>query len=145
MMIIRQISEIVLGMLTLAYFNFSLVIILTIIMGIVPNFFAKLLSKRSLEYTQANERLVNTINDILNGFNTLFLANFARIIISKINLASDDVKKHSLNYSKTSNMTEALANGLAFISQVIILGQTGCLILNHLTPVGTISGAQFFC
>lgn len=148
MMIIRQISEIVLGMFTLAYFNFSLVItviILTIIMGIVPNFFAKLLSKRSLEYTQANERLVNTINDILNGFNTLFLANFARIIISKINLASDDVKKHSLNYSKTSNMTEALANGLAFISQVIILGQTGCLILNHLTPVGTISGAQFFC
>lgn len=114
-------------------------------MGIVPNFFAKLLSKRSLEYTQANERLVNTINDILNGFNTLFLANFARIIISKINSASDDVKKHSLNYSKTSNMTEALANGLAFISQVIILGQTGWLILNHLTPVGTISGAQFFC
>ncbi|MEK3527748.1 ABC transporter ATP-binding protein [Lactobacillus crispatus] len=147
MMIIRQISEIVFGMLTLAYFNVSLVvtvIILTIIMGVVPNLFSKILAKRSLEYTHANERLVNSINDVLNGFNTLFLANLPQTIVKKINGASDDVKKHSLNYSKTAGITQAITNGLAFISQVIILGQTGWLILHQLTPVGTISGAQFF-
>lgn len=147
MMIIRQISEIVFGMLTLAYFNVSLVvtvIILTIIMGVVPNLFSKILAKRSLEYTHANERLVNSINDVLNGFNTLFLANLPQTIVKKINGASDDVKKHALNYSKTAGITQAITNGLAFISQVIILGQTGWLILHQLTPVGTISGAQFF-
>lgn len=147
MMIIRQISEIVFGMLTLAYFNVSLVvtvIILTIIMGVVPNLFSKILAKRSLEYTHANERLVNSINDVLNGFNTLFLANLPQTIVKKINGASDDVKKHVLNYSKTAGITQAITNGLAFISQVIILGQTGWLILHQLTPVGTISGAQFF-
>lgn len=147
MMIIRQISEIVFGMLTLAYFNVSLVvtvIILTIIMGVVPNLFSKILAKRSLEYTHANERLVNSINDVLNGFNTLFLANLPQTIVKKINGASDDVKEHALNYSKTAGITQAITNGLAFISQVIILGQTGWLILHQLTPVGTISGAQFF-
>lgn len=147
MMIIRQISEIVFGMLTLAYFNVSLVVtvvILTIIMGVVPNLFSKILAKRSLEYTHANERLVNSINDVLNGFNTLFLANLPQTIVKKINGASDDVKKHALNYSKTAGITQAITNGLAFISQVIILGQTGWLILHQLTPVGTISGAQFF-
>ena len=147
MMIIRQISEIVFGMLTLAYFNVSLVvtvIILTIIMGVVPNLFSKILAKRSLEYTHANERLVNSINDVLNGFNTLFLANLPQTIVKKINGASDDVKEHALNYSKTAGITQAITNGLAFINQVIILGQTGWLILHQLTPVGTISGAQFF-
>lgn len=147
MMIIRQISEIIFGMLTLAYFNVSLVvtvIILTTIMGVVPNLFSKILAKRSLEYTHANERLVNSINDVLNGFNTLFLANLPQTIVKKINGASDDVKKHALNYSKTAGITQAITNGLAFISQVIILGQTGWLILHQLTPVGTISGAQFF-
>lgn len=147
MMIIRQISEIVFGMLTLAYFNISLVvtvIILTIIMGVVPNLFSKILAKRSLEYTHANERLVNSINDVLNGFNTLFLANLPQTIVKKINGASDDVKEHALNYSKTAGITQAITNGLAFISQVIILGQTGWLILHQLTPVGAISGAQFF-
>ncbi|MBI1721926.1 ABC transporter ATP-binding protein [Lactobacillus crispatus] len=147
MMIIRQISEIVFGMLTLAYFNVSLVvtvIILTIIMGVVPNLFSKILAKRSLEYTHANERLVNSINNVLNGFNTLFLANLPQTIVKKINGASDDVKEHALNYSKTAGITQAITNGLAFISQVIILGQTGWLILHQLTPVGTISGAQFF-
>ena len=147
MMIIRQISEIVFGMLTLAYFNVSLVvtvIILTIIMGVVPNLFSKILAKRSLEYTHANERLVNTINDILNGFNTLFLANLPQTIVTKINKSSDDVKKHTVQYAKAAGVTQAITNGLAFISQVIILGQTGWLILHNLTPVGTISGAQFF-
>lgn len=147
LMIVRQVSEIVFGMLTLAYFNISLVVtvvVLTVIMGIVPNMFSKILAKRSLEYTHANERLVNTINDILNGFNTLFLANLPQTIVKKIDGSSDDVKKHTLNYSKTAGITQAITNGLAFISQVIILGQTGWLILHHLTPVGTISGAQFF-
>lgn len=147
LMIVRQVFEIIFGMLTLAYFNFSLVItvvILTIIMGVVPNLFSKILSKKSLEYTHANERLVNTINDILNGFNTLFLANLPQTIIKKINKSSDDVKKYTVQYAKTAGITQAITNGLAFISQVIILGQTGWLILHNLTPVGTISGAQFF-
>lgn len=147
LMIVRQVFEIIFGMLTLAYFNFSLVItvvVLTIIMGIVPNLFLKILSKKSLEYTHANERLVNTINDILNGFNTLFLANLPQTIIKKINKSSDDVKKYTVQYAKTAGITQAITNGLAFISQVIILGQTGWLILHNLTPVGTISGAQFF-
>ena len=147
LMIVRQVFEIIFGMLTLAYFNFSLVItvvILTIIMGVVPNLFSKILSKKSLEYTHANERLVNTINDILNSFNTLFLANLPQTIIKKINKSSDDVKKYTVQYAKTAGITQAITNGLAFISQVIILGQTGWLILHNLTPVGTISGAQFF-
>lgn len=147
LMIVRQVFEIIFGMLTLAYFNFSLaitVVILTIIMGIVPNLFSKLLSKRSLEYTHANERLVNTINDILNGFNTLFLANLPQTIVKKINKSSDDVKNYTLHYARAAGVTQAITNGLAFISQVIILGQTGWLILHNLTPVGTISGAQFF-
>lgn len=147
LMIVRQVFEIIFGMLTLAYFNFSLVItvvILTIIMGIVPNLFSKILSKKSLEYTHANERLVNTINDILNGFNTLFLANLPQTIVKKINKSSDDVKNHTVQYAKAAGVTQAITNGLAFISQVIILGQTGWLILHNLTPVGTISGAQFF-
>lgn len=147
LMIVRQVFEIIFGMLTLAYFNFSLVItvvVLTIIMGIVPNLFSKILSKKSLEYTHANERLVNTINDILNGFNTLFLANLPQTIVKKINKSSDDVKNHTVQYAKAAGVTQAITNGLAFISQVIILGQTGWLILHNLTPVGTISGAQFF-
>lgn len=147
LMIVRQVFEIIFGMLTLAYFNFSLVItvvILTIIMGIVPNLFSKILSKKSLEYTHANERLVNTINDILNGFNTLFLANLPQTIVKKINKSSDDVKNHTVQYAKAAGVTQTITNGLAFISQVIILGQTGWLILHNLTPVGTISGAQFF-
>lgn len=147
LMIVRQVFEIIFGMLTLAYFNFSLVItvvVLTIIMGIVPNLFSKILAKKSLEYTHANERLVNTINDILNGFNTLFLANLPQTIVTKINKSSDDVKKYTVQYAKAAGVTQAITNGLAFISQVIILGQTGWLILHNLTPVGTISGAQFF-
>ena len=147
LMIVRQVFEIIFGMLTLAYFNFSLVItvvVLTIIMGIVPNLFSKILAKKSLEYTHANERLVNTINDILNRFNTLFLANLPQTIVTKINKSSDDVKKHTVQYAKAAGVTQAITNGLAFISQVIILGQTGWLILHNLTPVGTISGAQFF-
>lgn len=147
MMIIQQISEILFGAITLAYFQISLLIsvfVLTIIMGIVPNLFSKWLSNKSLELTHANERLVNRINDVLSGFNVLFLGNALKIIANKIDESSRDVQKHTQEYAKAAGLTQAVTNGLAFLSQVIILAQTGYLILNNLTPVGTVSGAQYF-
>lgn len=147
MLIVQQVSEIFLGAITLAYFQVSLlvtVVILTIIMAIVPNLFSKWLSKRSLELSHANERLVNKINDILDGFNTLFLANLPKMIVKRIDQGSDDVQEHAVNYSKAAGLTQSVTNVIAFLSQVIVLGQSGYLILRHLTPVGTISGAQYF-
>lgn len=147
MMIIQQVSEIVFGAITLAYFQISLVFtvaILTVIMTIVPNLFSKWLSNRSLELTHANERLVNKINDILEGFNVLFLGNALRLITKKIDQASLDVQDHTVDYAKAAGLTQAVTNGIAFLSQVIILAQTGFLILHNLTPVGTVSGAQYF-
>ncbi|MEB3363011.1 hypothetical protein SDC49_02730 [Lactobacillus sp. R2/2] len=41
-------------------------------------------------------------------------------------------------------MSQAFTNCIAYLSQVIVLAQSGYLILRHLTPVGTISGAQYF-
>lgn len=147
MMIIQQVSEIVMGAITLAYFQISLlitVILLTIIMAVVPNLFTKLMSSRSLLMTKSNERLVNKINDVLNGFNTLFLANQTRVVVQKITEGSQDVKENTVRYSKAAGLTQAVTNGIAFISQVIVLTQTGWLILRGLTPVGTVSGAQYF-
>lgn len=147
MMIIQQISEIIFGAITLAYFQISLVItvaVLTVIMTIVPNLFSKWMSSRSLELTHANERLVNKINDILEGFNILFLGNALRLITKKIDQASLDVQDHTVDYAKAAGLTQAVTNGIAFLSQVIILAQTGFLILHNLTPVGTVSGAQYF-
>ena len=80
LMIVRQVFEINLGMLTLAYFNFSLVITVVILISLwgCSKLVFKILSKKSLEYTHANERLVNTINDILNGLNSIFLTQSGR-------------------------------------------------------------------
>ena len=147
MMIVQQISEILLGAVTLAYFQVSLlatVIILTAIMAVVPNLFSKWLSKRSLELSHAQERLVNKINDVLNGFNTLFLANLPQVIVKRINQGSKDVKKNAVDYVKAAGFTQSFTNCIAYLSQVIVLAQSGYLILRHLTPVGTISGAQYF-
>lgn len=147
MMIIQQVSEILMGAVTLAYFQVSLlitVVILTIIMAVVPNLFSKWLAQRSLKLSHANERLVNKINDVLGGFNTLFLANLPKTIVKRIDQGSDDVQEHAVNYSKAAGLTQAVTNVIAFLSQVIVLGQSGYLILQHLTPVGTISGAQYF-
>ena len=147
MMIVQQISEILLGAVTLAYFQVSLlatVIILTVIMAVVPNLFSKWLSKRSLELSHAQERLVNKINDVLNGFNTLFLANLPQVIVKRINQGSEDVKKNAVDYVKAAGFTQSFTNCIAYLSQVIVLAQSGYLILRHLTPVGTISGAQYF-
>ena len=147
MMIVQQISEILLGAVTLAYFQVSLlvtVVILTTIMAVVPNLFSKWLSKRSLEFSHAQERLVNKINDVLNGFNTLFLANLPQVIVKRINQGSADVRKNAVDYVKAAGFTQAFTNCIAYLSQVIVLAQSGYLILRHLTPVGTISGAQYF-
>ncbi|MDF7637980.1 ABC transporter transmembrane domain-containing protein [Lactobacillus sp. ESL0791] len=123
MMIIQQISEISMSAVTLAYFHYSLLIttaILTIIMAIVPNLFTKLMAKRSLSFTHANERLVNTINDLLDGFNTLFLANAAQVIVNKINDACGDVKKHAVAYKKAAGASAWTTNLISFACQSIL-------------------------
>lgn len=147
LMIIQQVSEIIMGSITLAYFHYSLLIVtllLAVIVLLLPRFFAKSMASRSLALTRANERLVNTVTDILDGFNTLFLVNLPHRIITKIDHASSDVKKHAAAYTKAAGKSQWLTDLGSALSQVLILAQSGLLILLHLTPIGTISGAQYF-
>lgn len=147
LMMIQQVAEIIFSGATLAAFHWSLlatVAALTLVMVAFPRVFKPWLDRTSLARTQANERLVNVLEDMLNGFDTLFMTNLTAVMRKKITAASRDVNHHYVAYGRASGAMHASNNGLAFISQLVLLAQTGWLILRGLTPVGAITGAQYF-
>lgn len=147
LMIVQQIAEIIFSSVTLAFFHWTLLIttlVLAAAMVLFPRVFKHWMDRTSLARTKANERLVNVLEDILNGFDTLFLANLTKIMQEKTTRASRDVNDHYVAFGKANGAMYASNNGTAYVSQLLLLAQVGWLILKGLTPVGAITGVQYF-
>jgi ATP-binding cassette subfamily B protein len=147
LMIIQQIAEIIFSGTTLFFFHWSLlvtVLVFAAAMVIFPRVFKAWMDRTSLARTKANERLVNVLEDMLNGFDTLFMTNLTKVLAEKIVAASRDVNHHYITFGRASGAMYASTNGLSFLSQLLLLAQAGWLILRRLTPVGAISGVQYF-
>lgn len=147
LMIIQQIAEIIFSGTTLFVLHWSLLLTvlgLSSAMVIFPRIFKARLDRTSLARTKANERLVNMLEDMLNGFDTLFSANLTKVMAQKVVTASKDVNAHYIAFGRASGAMYASTNGLSFLSQLILLAQAGGLILYRLTPIGAISGVQYF-
>ncbi|MFT8812274.1 ATP-binding cassette domain-containing protein [Oenococcus sp.] len=145
--IVTAITDVVLASLTLAYFHYSILItvfVLSIVMMVLPKIFQKALSQTSLKRTQANERLMSRIEDLLEGFNALFMLNARSLIVAKTVAASKETNHAFETRSKVFGKMMATVNGMGIISQVIVLAQAGFLIFLKLTPIGAVSAAQYF-
>ncbi|QAS69547.1 ABC transporter ATP-binding protein [Oenococcus sicerae] len=145
--IIAAVADVIFASLTLAYFHYSILItvfVLSIAMMLLPKVFKKSLAKASLKRTESNEKLMSEIEDVLEGFNALFMLNARDLIVSKTVAASKKSNQTAENYSNIFARMMAIVNGLSIVSQVIVLSQAGLLIFFKMTAIGAVSAAQYF-
>ncbi len=143
--IIAAVADVIFASLTLAYFHYSILItvfVLSIAMMLLPKVFKKSLAKASLKRTESNEKLMSEIEDVLEGFNALFMLNARDLIVSKTVAASKKSNQTAENYSNIFARMMAIVNGLSIVSQVIVLAQAGLLIFFKMTAIGAVSAAQ---
>ncbi|WP_122647240.1 ATP-binding cassette domain-containing protein [Enterococcus mediterraneensis] len=134
------------------YFHWSLVVaslLLAVVLTFLPKIVQRMIEKSSLALTLENERFVNHLESLLNGFDTLTAFKRKKVLPLQISEASEKVKKAQMDLKKKEITVDMITSLLSVASQFIILGLTGFLVLGHilkpgvLLAVGSLSGVIF--
>jgi ATP-binding cassette subfamily B protein len=127
--------------LVLFTYNPTLIIstaLLAILLLTVPLIYRKRLSAAAAKWSQQNERLTNQITDVLEGFNTLFMANRRNLLVQRIWHASDEAGRANYQYIQFDMLTQFAINVVNLAAQVTLLVQAGLLAYNRLIPIGAV-------
>lgn len=112
--------------------------LLAVLLMTVPLIYRKKLSTAAAKLSQQNEHLTNQITDVLEGFNTLFMANRRQLIVHKIWHASDEAGAADYRYMKFDMLTQFIINVVNLAAQITLLVQAGLLAYHHLIPIGAV-------
>ena len=105
--------------------------VLAVLLLTVPLIYRKKLSAAAAKLSQQNERLTNQITDVLEGFNTLFMANRRNLLVRRIWQASDESGQANYQYMRFDMLTQFAINVVNLAAQVTLLIQAGLLAYNH--------------
>lgn len=128
-------------------FHFSLlftVALFFILMVNLPKLFTKKMELKAQIFSEKNEELVQSIDDVLSGYRNLENSNKVSYMIQKIIVFGTNYMNARIDYSKTLGGLMATQNGTSFISQIVILMHAGVLYLFKLIPIGGVSSSQYF-
>lgn len=145
--IIAEVFDVLLSAGALLYFHVSLLLttlMLVAVMILLPKLFTKHLQAMALNLSHGNEALIGKLNDIMQGFGVFYSLNLGKVLQKRVVAASETVATKNNAYEQISGLMRGTVNGISIISQVIILGQTGLLVLMKLVPIGAISASQYF-
>lgn len=146
-MIITQILTILFGSIALFTFHYSLnilVIMLAIIMIVVPKFFSKQMDKNINDVSNENESFTKHSNDIFDNYTLYYSTNNEETITKKFVNASQSLADKKLSLAKLTGAMYGTTNFVSLFSQVIIILVASILFLKDLSPIGTITAAQYF-
>src|SRR5690625_752310 len=126
-------------------FHWSIVIWTLFVSGLtllLPTLYQKKLAKASLKTTEEGERFLSRVNNVLNGFDTLFSFNLLKKITT-------DTKKASLDLANAKNDRVKIIAKVAILGalgnifgQLSIVGLTGYLAFTSLVTVGAFSATS---
>lgn len=126
------------------FYHWSLALA-AVILGLVLTFLPKViqgkLEKSSYVLTVSNERFVNQVENLLNGFETLISFGSRAQIVKRIHHESINLKSANLTYKKSEVSVALISDVLSVFSQFVIIGLTGTLILKHVLTPGVLLGA----
>lgn len=128
-------------------FHFSLlftVALFFILMVNLPKLFTKKMELKAQTFSEKNEELVQSIDDVLSGYRNLENSNKVSYMTQKIIVFGTNYMNARIDYSKTLGGLMATQNGTSFISQIVILMHSGVLYLFKLIPIGGVSSSQYF-
>lgn len=112
--------------------------VLAVLLLTVPLIYRKKLSAAAAKLSQQNERLTNQITDVLEWFNTLFMANRRNLLVRRIWHASDESGQANYHYMRFDMFTQFAINVVNLTAQVTLLIQAGLLAYNHQIPIGAV-------
>ncbi|MDE3316499.1 ABC transporter ATP-binding protein [Lacticaseibacillus zeae] len=133
--------QVVLSIFVLLTYHASLFVttlVCAVLLITVPMIYRKKLSAAAATWSQENEKLTNRLTDILEGFNTLFMANRRHVMVERVQQASDDAGHAQVGYIQFNMATQFLINLVNLGSQLFLLIQAGLLAYNHIIPVGAV-------
>ena len=117
---------------------FATTLVCAVLLITVPMIYRKKLSAAAAKWSQENEKLTNRITDILEGFNTLFMANRRHVMVDRVFHASNAAGHAQVGYIQFNMATQFLINLVNLGSQLFLLIQAGLLAYNRVIPVGAV-------
>ena len=133
--------QVVLSIFVLLTYQASLfltTLVCAVLLITVPMIYRKKLSAAAAKWSQENEKLTNRITDILEGFNTLFMANRRHVMVDRVFHASNAAGHAQVGYIQFNMATQFLINLVNLGSQLFLLIQAGLLAYNRVIPVGAV-------
>lgn len=140
--IIGNVFVIVASIIVLAYFHFLLLgitVAMAIVLLTVPNLFMKKLQSLTNSVSEANSKLVESVTNILKGFNVLYSYNRKSVLPRLIKKESQEYADSKVNYTKISTKVNNAIGGVSILCQIIISIVTGVLAILKMIPMGAIS------
>ena len=134
----------VFSLIALIKFNWSflpLVAILTLFTLGLPQLVRKKVASSNFTTSKENEKVVNVINDCLQGFATYNIFTAEQQIEKRITIAVNKLIGAKVQQAKYRSFNGSIAGASNVISQVIIQAWTGLLILEKQVTIGVINSS----
>lgn len=122
--------DVILSIIILFYFNWSLAIltlILTIISLVLPKLFENMTSKATIQVTEKNKSLLNSIAKWINGLDELRRYASFDIFNSSLNQSTTAYKKAAIKQGQTVAIADVVSAGFNTFGQVILMLLCGYL------------------
>lgn len=129
----------VISFFALLHYHWSIVLITLVLSGLLmllPKLADKILAQKTLAATKENEAFIETISDLLKGFDTLFAYNLARRLVTGTKEASLKLNQRNNEQIQVIGVV-AVIGGIGNVAgQISVAGWAGYLIFQKVFPVG---------
>lgn len=120
-------------LLTLDYRIMVATLILTMVIIYTPKFFHKKLQSALSKLTKENEKFTSTLEDVFQGYETLYFSRSLNYLLNKIKKSSLSIGEENVTYSSVNISVNNLIMLISVVSQILIFLLTG--LLAHLGKV----------
>lgn len=131
----------VIAFFTLLHYHWSIVL-LAFVMGallmVLPKAADKMMAQKTLAVTKENEAFIETITDLLKGFDTLFAFNLVGRLISGTKTASLKLNQANNAQVKVIGLVAVIGGVGNVLGQISVAGLAGYLIFRGIFNVGSL-------
>ena len=139
--------DVILSIIILFYFNWSLAIltlILTIISLVLPKLFENMTSKATIQVTEKNKSLLNSIAKWINGLDELRRYASFDIFNSSLNQSTTAYKKAAIKQGQIVAIADVVSAGFNTFGQVILMLLCGYLYFQGQIVFGAVMTTTAF-
>lgn len=140
-LVLANILQLLTSSVGLLVFHWSL-ILWVVSLSVGTLFLPKLVQKKykdaTVAVTRENELFLSRVNDVLQGFDTLFSFNLLEVLSEKIKNASEDLAKSKNHHQFYESIATALGTFGNVFGQISTLALSGWLVVQQLTTIGAI-------